>query len=207
MRTWPSRERLERPGLAGQRVLQAESHAAASQRRDRRRRDGPPAPSGPSRLPVEALTLTRPAVEPERAPAIASRIASRRSPRRGRAPMIVTSIDGAPPAGGRDAGATTAASSSLLATPARRRVGRPGRGGRGRPARRRRAARRPPRGGRRRRRNGRQARRARDRHPTERAAAAGPERVAVEAEADAGRAGRPASRPHSARADRRARSP
>ena len=91
-RTWPRLERLERPGLAGQRVVQADGHA----RRPRRSRRAiaaieRPAPSAPSRLPVDALTLTAPAVEPEQRRRSPRASASRWAPSLGRAPMTVRS--------------------------------------------------------------------------------------------------------------------
>ena len=86
---------LERAELAGQRVLEADpGHAAAP----RWRRPGPRStgrrPRRPTGCPVEALTLTAAGSSPSR-PAMASRIASRRAPSRGRAPITVTStLDG-----------------------------------------------------------------------------------------------------------------
>ena len=69
-------------------------------RGDRRARRSPgPAPSDPSRLPLEALTLTASRSSP-RSAAIASRIASEAAPSRGRAAMIVRSmLAGRQPAG------------------------------------------------------------------------------------------------------------
>ena len=80
-----------------------------------------PAPSAPSRLPVDALTLTALAVQSEQA--ARSRRASRRgaSPSRGRAAMIVTSTEaGRQPA--RRAGRATVAQQLAAGDPARRPV-------------------------------------------------------------------------------------
>ena len=77
-----------------------------------------PAPSAPSRFPVEALTLTAPWSRSSSA-AIVARMASRWSPSRGRAAMIVRStLDGRQPAAARRS--TTVASSSRLSMPAGR---------------------------------------------------------------------------------------
>ena len=54
------------------------------------RRDGPALPSGPSRLPVEALAETRSGATP-RSPATRSRMASRCGASRGRAPTMTRS--------------------------------------------------------------------------------------------------------------------
>ena len=85
-------ERLEGAGLARERVLQADRHAAVRSVATARAEMERPAPSSPARLPVEALTLTAPGSMP-RIAAIASRMASSRAPSLGRAPMTTMSID------------------------------------------------------------------------------------------------------------------
>ena len=84
-------QRLERADLARERVLEADRHAAVRSVATARAEIDRPAPSSPARLPVEALTLTAPGSMP-RIAAIASRIASSRSPSLGRAPMTTMSM-------------------------------------------------------------------------------------------------------------------
>src|SRR5439155_25652075 len=92
----PRLERFERTRLARERVVEPDGH-------DLPPLSGPrtatawatmprPAPTIPSRFPVEALTSTRSSGRPVSA-AIASRIAARWAASRGRAPTIVTSIE------------------------------------------------------------------------------------------------------------------
>ena len=143
-------------------------------------------PRHPSRLPVEALTLTRLGSRPSSS-AIASRIASRWSaePRPGGDDREVDR--GRPPAGGRDAahGPRPAAPRWRCRAASAR---PPGRGGRGRRGRRPRAARRRARGARRRRRSGRAgAARRRSRSRRAPAASPGPNGWLSCAEADARR--------------------
>ena len=83
-------ERLERPGLAGHRVLESDRHPTGPTTATAWAETVRPAPSSPPRLPVEAFTLTE-AASTRSSAAIAARIASRWPASRGRAPMIVTS--------------------------------------------------------------------------------------------------------------------
>ena len=69
------RERDQRPRLARQRVLQPDRHRGAPTVATTSAEIDRPAPSAPSRLPVDAFTLTAPGSSPRRA-AILSRIGS-----------------------------------------------------------------------------------------------------------------------------------
>ena len=60
-------DRDERPGLAGERVLQLNGHAAGSSSATASAEIVRPAPSSPDRLPVDALTLTAVGVDAEEA--------------------------------------------------------------------------------------------------------------------------------------------
>ena len=120
---------------------------------------------------------------------MASRIASRCRPRRGRAATIVRSTD----AGRQPAAATRSTDLGQELSAGDAPVGSgcpPGRGDRDRPGRRPRAARRRARGGRRRHRNGRRGAGRLDHDPAQREGLARPERVAVMPDPDA-RRGRP----------------
>ena len=200
-------ERLERPRLAGQRVVEPEGHRRARRRRRRaarRDRRGRHPPS-PARLPVEALTLTRAGVEAEQP---GDRVAHRVEPVAEARPRARRSSGRPTPArqaGGRRARRRPPRAARALAMPAAS-PRRPGRAGRDRRAPPRRAARRRPRGARRRRRNGRAAAaRRRSSTPPRASGVARPERMAVVAEADRGRRGAAGRAPPSAA--RRARSP
>ena len=96
MPTRSGSQRHERPRLAGQRVVQAERHRAGL--RPTRRRSAEidrPAPSAPSRLPVEALTLTAARSSPSK-PGDGRRASRRGAPAsRGRAATIVRSTEAA----------------------------------------------------------------------------------------------------------------
>src|SRR3954470_14074921 len=83
-------QRDERSGVPGQRVVKPERHRASSTVAMASAEIDRPAPSAPSRFPVEALTLTADGSTWSRL-AIVSRIASRYVPSRGRAAMIVRS--------------------------------------------------------------------------------------------------------------------
>src|SRR6266550_2523438 len=82
-------ERLERPRLARQRVVEAD-HRLRTSVATARAEIPRPAPSIPTKLPVDALTLTR-SGSTQRRSAMRARIWSSRSARRGRAATIVTS--------------------------------------------------------------------------------------------------------------------
>ena len=181
-------QRHERPGLAGQRVEQPDGHRPALQRCAMARAlIERPAPSAPSRLPGRRLDVDRVARPGRGVRAIASRIASRWPPRRGRA-ADDGHVDARSPASRpRRAARRTSSSSAALAIAARRRGRRPGTAGRGRRARPRRAARRRRRAARRRRRSGRGgAGRPRSRSRRGQPVAR-PERMRVVADAAAGR--------------------
>src|SRR5260221_3508391 len=85
-------QRDQRPGQAAERVVQLDGHGAPSRVAIASALTDRPAPSGPSRLPLDALTLTAERSSPIRS-AMASRIASRWLESRGRAATIVRSTE------------------------------------------------------------------------------------------------------------------
>ena len=118
-------ERHERSGLAGQRVVQADRHRRPRPSRGASARIDRPAPSAPSRLPVDALTLTASAVERRASSAmrVAHRIQTAAQARP--APTIVRStLAGRQPAAGEPLDDVASASSPLSMPAASRVAGR-----------------------------------------------------------------------------------
>ena len=183
-------QRDERPGLAGQRVVEADRHRVARDHGDGERRDRPAGTLGAVEVAGRRLDVDGRAVEAEQLARSPSRIASRWRPSRGRAAITVTSTE----VGRQPASASRPTDRARGARRWRSRAAsarRPGRGARGRPGRPPRAARRRPRGGRRRRRSGRRgAARPAISTPPSTSGVARPERMAVVP--DPGRASRAA---------------